>query len=120
MYGGLALSQNTQTYPGEVPVRVVNQPPNTVAPGQPQAGDVDPLLRAERRAGGGSSFVATVDLAGVVPKDGQATVPIDVDAVDPRIRVLGYDPAVASDPARAAHVEERSRSRSSTAPSPTG
>jgi hypothetical protein len=29
MYGGLALSQNTQTYPGG-PVRVVNQPPNTV------------------------------------------------------------------------------------------
>ena len=53
MYGGLALSQNTQTYPGEVPVRVVNQPPNTVAAGQSQAGDVDPLLRAERRAGGG-------------------------------------------------------------------
>ena len=44
----------------------------------------------------GSTFVATVDLAGVVPKDGQATVSINVEPVDPRIRVLGYDPAVAS------------------------
>ena len=44
----------------------------------------------------GNSFVATVDLAGVVPKDGQATVSINVEAVDPRIRVLGFDPAVAS------------------------
>ena len=108
MYGGLALSQNTQTYPGEVPVRVVNQPPKTVAPGQSEAGDVDPLLRAERRAGrSSSSFVATVDLAGVVPKDGQATVSIDVEPVDPRIRVLGYDPAVASIVLEPAHVEER-------------
>src|SRR4249919_3921473 len=96
MYGGLALSQNTQTYPGEVPVRVVNQPPNTVLLANPRPVTSIRYYAPSGVAVIGNSFVATVDLAGVVPKDGQATVPINVEAVDPRIRVLGYDPAVAS------------------------
>ena len=39
MYGGLALSQNTQTYPGVIPVQYVNQPTKTVIlPRTPQIG----------------------------------------------------------------------------------
>lgn len=96
MYGGLALSQNTQTYPGEVPVRVFNQPPNTVLLANPRPVTSIRYYAPSGVAVIGNSFVATVDLAGVVPKDGQATVSINVEAVDPRIRVLGYDPPVAS------------------------
>ena len=29
MYGGLALSQNTQTFPGVIPVRYINEPKDT-------------------------------------------------------------------------------------------
>jgi YbbR domain-containing protein len=98
MYGGLALSQNTQTYVGVVQVRVVNQPPDTVLLANPA-----PVTSIRYFAPSGvpvaaSSFVATVDLTGVVPEDGLATAPIRVDAIDGRIRVLGYDPAFASIP----------------------
>src|SRR6185369_18045963 len=86
MYGGLALSQNTQTYPGEVPVRVVNQPPNTVLLANPRPVTSIRYYAPSGVAVIGNSFVATVDLAGVVPKDGQATVSINVEPVDPRIR----------------------------------
>lgn len=99
MYGGLALSQNTQTYPGNVPVRVVNQPPDTVMLVAAPA----PVTSIRYFAPSGvpvaaSSFVATVDLEGVVPKDGLVSAPIQVTAVDGRIRVLGYDPAISSIP----------------------
>ena len=96
MYGGLALSQNTQTYPGEITVRVVNQPPDTVLLAKPAPVTSIRYYAPSGVPVAGSSFVATVDLSGVVPKDGLATVPIQVQAVDGRIRVLGYDPAVAS------------------------
>jgi YbbR domain-containing protein len=96
LYGGLALTQNTQTYVGIVPVRVVNQPRDTVLLANPA-----PVTSIRYFAPSGvpvaaSSFVASVNLEGVVPKDGLATAPIQVVAVDGRIRILGYDPAAAS------------------------
>ena len=94
MYGGLALSQNTQTYPGIIPVRIVNQPPDTVLLSAPA-----PVTSVRYFAPSGvpvaaSSFLATVDLEGVVPKNGFVTVPIQVKPLDERIRVLGFDPPV--------------------------
>ena len=96
MYGGLALSQNTQTYVGIIPVRVVNQPPDTFL----LTGPV-PVTSIRYFAPSGvpvaaNSFVATVDLGDVVPQAGFVTVPIDVKPLDDRIRILGYDPALTS------------------------
>ena len=96
MYGGLALSQNTQTYSGNVPVRVINQPPDTVLLAAPEPVKAIRYFAPSDVPVAAGSFVATVDLDGVVPKDGLATAPIQVTAVDGRIRVLGYDPPVAS------------------------
>ncbi len=97
MYGGLALSQNTQTFQGVIPVRYVNEPNNTVVlPSTPQ-----PVTQVRYFAPTGvqvatSSFLATIDLSGQEGKVGVISVKIDVTTPDSRIRVLGYDPAFAT------------------------
>jgi len=96
MYGGLALSQNTQTYPGVIPVRPVNQPPNTFLLTPPAQVTAVRYFAPNGVPVAANSFVATVDLAGV-PANGEfVTVRIDVKPLDERIRVLGYDPALTS------------------------
>jgi YbbR domain-containing protein len=97
MYGGLALSQNTQTFQGVVPVRYVNEPKDTVVlPSTPQ-----PVTQVRYFAPTGvqvatSSFLATIDLSGQEGKVGVVSVRIDVTTADSRIRVLGYEPAFAT------------------------
>ena len=95
MYGGLALSQNTQTYLGVIQVQLVNQPPKTVVLAAPP-----PVTQIRYFAPNGvpvasSTFIATVDLNGTAGKTGIVSVPIDVTSPDPRIRVLGYEPSFA-------------------------
>ena len=120
MYGGLALSTNTQTFPGVIPVRYVNEPRDTVVlPSTPQ-----PVTSVRYFAPTGvqvatSSFLATIDLSGQEGKVGVVSVKIDVTSPDSRIRVLGYEPAfttVALDALKSAAVP----SKSSTVRSPTG
>ncbi len=96
MYGGLAFSQNTQTYPGVIPVRVVNQPKDTVLLTQPESVTAVRYFAPPGVPVAANSFVATVDLASVEAKSGFVTVRIDVKALDERIRILGYDPALTS------------------------
>jgi YbbR domain-containing protein len=98
MYGGLALSQNTQTFPGVVPVHYVNEPTNTVVfPSTPQ-----PVTEVRFFAPSGvgtvatSTFVATIDLAGLEGRVGVVSVRIDVTSPDPRINVLGHVPNFAT------------------------
>ena len=95
MYGGLALSQNTQVYTGGIQVRPVNVPPDTFILTGP-----DPVTTIRYFAPGipvaASSFVATVDLGGVPATGSFVTVPIDVKALDERIRILSYEPSLAS------------------------
>ena len=96
MYGGLALSQNTQTYPGVIPVRPVNQPPNTFLLTPPAQVTAVRYFAPNGVPVAANSFVATVDLSGV-PANGEfVTVRIEVKPLDERIRVLGYDPALTS------------------------
>jgi YbbR domain-containing protein len=94
MYGGLALSQNTQQYTGGIQVQPVNVPPDTFILTGP-----DPVTTIRYFAPGipvaASSFVATVDLQGVPATGSFVTVPIDVKALDERIRILGYEPSLA-------------------------
>jgi YbbR domain-containing protein len=92
MYGGLVLSQSTQTYSGVIPVTATGQPADTV-----RLTPLDPVQVIRYFAPAGvpvtsSSFVATVNLADVDPKAGPVNVHIDVTAPDARIRVLGYEP----------------------------
>jgi YbbR domain-containing protein len=92
MYGGLALSQNTQIYPGDLQVQVIKQPPDTVI-----LSTLPPVttIRYFAPSGGlaaNSSFLATVDLANLAGKTGIFSVRIDVSSPDPRIKVLSYEP----------------------------
>ena len=96
MYGGLALSQNTQVYTGGIQVQPVNKPTDTFILTGPQ-----PVTSVRYFAPAGvpvaaTSFVATVDLGGVPATGGFVTVPIDVKALDERIRILGYEPSSTS------------------------
>ena len=97
MYGGLALSQNTQTFPGVVPVRYVNEPKDSVVlPSTPR-----PVTEVRYFAPTGvqvatSSFIATIDLSGQEGKVGIVSLPISLTAPDSRIRVLGYVPDTAT------------------------
>jgi YbbR domain-containing protein len=96
MYGGLALSQNTQTYPGPVTVTIVHQPPNMVVLTGPPPVTVIRFFAPSGALVANSTFIATVDLAGFEGKTGIVSVPIDVTTPDPRIRVLSYDPSYAT------------------------
>jgi len=97
MYAGLALSQNTQTYPGIIPVQYVNQPAKTVV--LPHTPPPVTLVRYFAPSGvpvAPSSFFATIDLAGVEGRTGVVSVRIDVSSPDSRIRILGYEPTFAT------------------------
>jgi YbbR domain-containing protein len=97
MYGGLALSQNTQTYDQRVPVQYINGPSNAVI--LPRIPDPVRLIRFFAPTGvsvAASSFLATIDLAGYDGKTGVFNVPIDVISPDNRVRILSYDPPFAS------------------------
>lgn len=92
MYGGLVLSQSTQQFTGVLPVTARGQPADTVL-----LTALDPVTLIRYFAPTGvpvttSSFLATVDLAGIDPQAGPVNVRIDVSSPDGRIRVLGYEP----------------------------
>ncbi|MEP6639147.1 MAG: CdaR family protein [Chloroflexota bacterium] len=97
MYGGLALSQNTETFPGVIPVQYINQSPNTVV--IPQTPLPVTLVRYFAPPGiqpATGTFLATIDLSGVADKVGVVSVQIDVTTPDSRIRVLGHEPQYAT------------------------
>lgn len=97
MYGGLALSQNTQTYPGEIQVELVNQPANTVLLSATKAvTSVRYFAPSGVPPATNSTFLAKIDLANLNGKVGIVSVRIEVTTPDPRIRILGYDPAFAA------------------------
>jgi YbbR domain-containing protein len=93
LYAGFVASQDSNVYPGPVPVTPVNQPANTVVPNQLK--DIEQIqyiapadlgrLRAE-------DFRATVDLSGL-PADGNAvSVRVDVRPIDSRVTILAVRP----------------------------
>ena len=96
LYGGVVLSQNTQTYPGAIPIAIVGQPPGTVLLSLPPPvtlvryfapPDVNPV---------NGTFIASVDVSRVDPQAGPTSVAVLVRSVDPRISVLGSEPAFVS------------------------
>ena len=97
MYGGLALSQNTQTYQGVIPVRYINEPPLTVVfPSTPPPVTQVRYFAPSSVTVANSTFLATIDLAGLKDRVGVVSVRIDVTTGDSRVRVLGYDPPAAT------------------------
>jgi YbbR domain-containing protein len=92
LYGGLVLSQSTATLTVVVPVDVREQPPETqllttIRPVTEiryfSPSDARPIE---------SDFEAWVDLSDVAPGAGPVSVPVQLRSVDPRVRVVGFEP----------------------------
>ena len=98
LYIGLSFSQNIRTWPGDVPIEVLDPPrgaavldlPGTVSEIEYRA----PLDAAVTLANG--SFLASIDLSDVVPTAGgePVAVPVRVIALDPRVQVVVLRPRV--------------------------
>ena len=98
LYGGLVLSQTSDEFPGSVPIHIVNAPADVVVLSNPGAvtrvryvAPADLGLRIDT-----SAFAATVDLAtelaGIEPTGGPVSLSVNVEAVDPRVQILGFEP----------------------------
>lgn len=97
MYGGLALSQNTQTYQGAIPATFINEPKDTVVlPSTPPPVTLVRYFAPSGVSVATSTFVATIDLSGFANTVGVVSAPITVTTPDSRVRVLGYEPAFAT------------------------
>jgi YbbR domain-containing protein len=105
LYAGLALSQNARVWPGRVPIEAVNQPTGAFL--LESLGDVTSIrYYAPPDVAGrisSSDFQAIVDLSSLTPVQGGApvSVPVEVIALDPRVKVLDHTPdrvAVRLDP----------------------
>jgi YbbR domain-containing protein len=93
MYGGLALSQNTQTYDLRVPVQYINSPSNAVVlPRIPPPVNTIRYFAPTGVAVATGSFLATINLAPFEGKTGVLNVPIDVTTPDSRVRIISYEP----------------------------
>jgi YbbR domain-containing protein len=94
LYGGLVLSQTTQDFTGNVPIQVANAAGDVIVLTQPGSvtrvryvAPPDLGLRIDS-----TTFRATVDLAGVQATGDRRTFSVAVEAVDPRIQVLDFEP----------------------------
>ena len=92
LYGGLVLSQSSATLTGVVPVDPRNQPPDTFL-----LQSIRPVTEIRYFTPSNvrpieSDFQAWVDLADVDPNGGPTSVPVHLQSIDPRVRVLGFEP----------------------------
>ncbi|MGZ8437042.1 MAG: CdaR family protein [Candidatus Limnocylindrales bacterium] len=92
MYGGLVLSESTQTFNGDIAVVPTGQPADTFLLTVPPHVTVIRYFAPAGVPVTSSSFTAAVDLSSVDPQAGAVSVRIDVGSPDSRIRVLGYEP----------------------------
>jgi YbbR domain-containing protein len=92
LYGGLVFAENTQSFPGSIPVEVRGQPRETFL-----LTDVEPVNTVRYLSPSGarpitSTFVAWIDISGIEPGSGPQSVPITVESIDDRITVVGREP----------------------------
>ena len=96
LYGGLVLTERSRVFPGSVPIVGLNQPEDVVLL-QPDLGVVRQISYFTSDDVGlvvdASSFRATVDLSTVDPRAGTQSLSVSVEAIDPRISVLGWQPS---------------------------
>lgn len=94
LYGGLVLSQTTETFTRPVSIGIENPPSDVFVLSNLGAvtriryvAPADLGLRIDS-----DSFQAAVDLAGVEPTGGPVSLDVTVEAVDPRVQVLDFEP----------------------------
>ena len=96
LYMGVAISESTRSFAGPIPIEVLNAPtggallddPGVIEAIEFRASDeVTETLTHD-------SFRASIDLSAVEPRPGANTVevPVDVFPVDPRVRIVDYEP----------------------------
>jgi YbbR domain-containing protein len=94
LYGGLVVSQSTQTLPNVViPIDVQGAPADGF-----QLITIDPVTEIRYFAPSGvrplsSDFQATIDLSGIQPGSGRHLMPVHVTSIDDRITVVGVTPS---------------------------
>ena len=96
LYAGVSLSGNERTWPGAVPIEVLDPPAGAAVLDLP--GSVTgiryraPIEAAAQLTNG--SFLASIDLGDVTPTAGGPPVPVmvRVTALDPRVQVLDFAP----------------------------
>jgi YbbR domain-containing protein len=96
LYAGVTLSGNERTWPGNVPIEVLDPPTGAAVLDLP--GSVTsiryraPVEAAIQLTDG--SFLASIDLGAVTPTAGgpPVAVPVRVTAVDPRVQVTDFTP----------------------------
>jgi len=94
LYGGLVLTERSRVFSGSVTVEGLNQPANVVL--LSDLGVVRQISYFTSDAAGvlvdASSFRATVDLSSADPRVGPQSLSIKVEAIDPRVSVLDWEP----------------------------
>jgi YbbR domain-containing protein len=96
LYAGVALSENTRTWPGPVPIEVLRPPPGGALlelPGAVTGIRYRAPLDVSTRLTNGS-FRASIDLSVIEPRVGgpPVEVPVTVFPVDPRVSVVDFTP----------------------------
>ena len=83
-----------QEFPGTVPIDAVNQPRRPGSRRRCRRSRTSATSRSRTRGARAStdSFQATVDLKNVDPDGGPVFVPVNVQSVDPRFQVVGWEP----------------------------
>jgi YbbR domain-containing protein len=96
LYMGVAISESSRSWTGPIPIEVLNAPS-----GGALLNDPGVVERIEYRAPeaiadtiDNDSFRASIDLSSVEPRPDAPTleVPVDVFPVDPRVRIIDYEP----------------------------
>jgi YbbR domain-containing protein len=96
LYAGVTLSGNEHTWPGAVPIEVLDPPPGAAVldlPGSVTSIRYRAPIEASSQLTNGS-FLASIDLGNVTPTSGGPPVPVNVrvTAVDPRVQVIDFTP----------------------------
>jgi YbbR domain-containing protein len=94
LYGGLVLTERSRVFPDSVPIEGLNRPTDVVL--LSDLGVVREIRYFTADEQGvlldTSSFRATVDLANVDPSAGAVSRAVRVEAIDPRVSVLDWEP----------------------------
>ncbi len=92
LYGGLVLSQDAQTFPGEIPIRVDNLPRDMYIDPVPSVTSVRYFAPAGTDRPGPGTFRASIDLSTLPEQAGTYDVRVVVTSVNPAIQILGVTP----------------------------
>ena len=94
LYGGLILTERSSVFTGSIPIEGLNQPADVFL-----LSDLGVVRRISYFTSDSlgvlvdaSSFRATVDLRNVDPRGGAQSLNVKVEAIDPRISVLTWEP----------------------------